>query len=83
MRDRLRLPVLLGGIVFGILAGCESVQAVYPAGEKPSKPAPNYAPSEDRGPRPGPNYQWHSGHWEWNGIQQDWVWRSGRWRVKA
>jgi len=32
---------------------------------------------EDRGPAPGPNWNWVPGHWKWEG--RDWAWVHGKW----
>jgi len=41
-------------------------------------PSPRY---ERRPPRPGPDYVWVSGFWNWDGAR--WGWVSGRWEVAA
>jgi len=36
---------------------------------------------EDRGPAPGPGWNWVPGHWHW--VGNDWVWAHGHWVQQA
>lgn len=32
---------------------------------------------EERGPQPGPGWNWVPGHWQW--VGNDWAWNHGKW----
>jgi hypothetical protein len=77
--------VMAAGLALGALAGCAAPERVVvhervvervlvPAAQLRVVPAPI---REDRGPAPGPGWNWVSGHWRWAG--DDWAWTSGHW----
>lgn len=78
---------LLAGLIASIgLSGCvappQSVivrervveRAPSPQSQIRAMPAPV---REDRGPSPGPGFNWLPGHWHWAG--NDWAWAQGHW----
>ena len=73
------------------LSGCAAPppppQRVVVREQMVERPAPQqirYAPPpvhEDRGPSPGPGWNWVQGHWHW--VGNDWTWAQGHWVQQA
>jgi hypothetical protein len=84
MRNRPLIALLMGGMLV-VVAGCAATPKRAEAPRAPARievpPPMPAAPAEVQPARPGPDYAWIPGHYEWRAGDRTYVWVPGSWTV--